>query len=133
MKAGVLKMWWENYAPSGLKEEDAEEKTLSPVYSMVMQGDALWGLSGTGVSDNSINLVLNNVPFIQTRSLISDLTSSRYTGHCHFAAATSWVDKIELRSMQNRQHVVARFTTMPIYRVPNSALTDRYLMGTRAP
>ncbi|KAG9004261.1 Transcription factor spt8 [Tulasnella sp. JGI-2019a] len=60
MKAGVLKMWWENYAPTGLgnggpaKNEDGEDKTLSPVHSMAMQGDALWSLSGT--STGHVNL-----------------------------------------------------------------------------
>lgn len=49
-KAGVLKMWWENYAPADkTMGEDADERTLSPVHCMAMQGDALWSLSGTAV------------------------------------------------------------------------------------
>ncbi|KAG8954661.1 hypothetical protein FRC04_011094 [Tulasnella sp. 424] len=56
MKAGVLKFWWENWAPpigppggaAGSQDKtQGEEKTLSAVHSMVLQADALWGLSGT--------------------------------------------------------------------------------------
>ncbi|KAG8937934.1 Transcription factor spt8 [Tulasnella sp. 408] len=56
MKAGVLKFWWENWAPTiggagtatGSQDKNqGEEKTLSAVHSMVLQADALWGLSGT--------------------------------------------------------------------------------------
>lgn len=62
MKAGVLKFWWENWAPTiggagtatGSQDKNqGEEKTLSAVHSMVLQADALWGLSGTEVSERS--------------------------------------------------------------------------------
>ncbi len=50
MKAGVLKMWWENWAPSpSLDKNEPDGKILSPVRSMAMQSDALWSLSGTAV------------------------------------------------------------------------------------
>jgi transcriptional activator SPT8 len=40
IKSGVLRSWWEN--PEG-------ESSLSPVYSMAVQADSLWGLSTTEV------------------------------------------------------------------------------------
>ncbi|KAG8902961.1 Transcription factor spt8 [Tulasnella sp. 403] len=43
MKAGVLKMWWESYGGEG--------EVLSAVHSIVLEGDALWGLSGTAQWD----------------------------------------------------------------------------------
>lgn len=54
MKAGVLKMWWENYAPTGSPDKgEGEDKALSSVHSMVIQADALWSLSGTAVGGQS--------------------------------------------------------------------------------
>lgn len=51
LKAGQLRSWWENPEhgddPSRSAEEDA---SLSPVFSMVMQSDALWSAAGTEVS-----------------------------------------------------------------------------------
>ncbi|KZT42022.1 WD40 repeat-like protein, partial [Sistotremastrum suecicum HHB10207 ss-3] len=47
MKAGVIRSWWEN-APSNTKtSEDPVEPTYSPVYSLLLHSDALWGLSGS--------------------------------------------------------------------------------------
>ncbi|KAG8878849.1 Transcription factor spt8 [Tulasnella sp. 332] len=75
MKAGVLKMWWENYAPNanttamslvgtgvGLggsvkNENGGEDKSLSPVHSMIMQGDALWSLSGTATGHVNLTTI----------------------------------------------------------------------------
>ncbi|KAG8969656.1 Transcription factor spt8 [Tulasnella sp. 419] len=55
MKAGILKTWWENYSPVAPQQpHDGDDKVLSPVHSMTLQGDALWGLSGT--STGYINL-----------------------------------------------------------------------------
>lgn len=45
MKGGVIRSWWENPA-NGDSEDDG---SLSPVYSMVVHSDALWGISGTTV------------------------------------------------------------------------------------
>ena len=48
LKYAPIRYWWEN--PSDLKrEEGAEEPPLSPVYSLLMQSDALWSLAGTEV------------------------------------------------------------------------------------
>ena len=51
MKSGQLRCWWENPIsqtnPGGAPQ--AEEQGLAPVYSLAMQGDALWALSGTDV------------------------------------------------------------------------------------
>ncbi|KDQ11704.1 hypothetical protein BOTBODRAFT_135510 [Botryobasidium botryosum FD-172 SS1] len=46
MKGGVLNCWWENVdvIPEGT---EPEIRPVSPVYSMVLQADALWGISGT--------------------------------------------------------------------------------------
>ncbi|KAK7054794.1 Transcription factor spt8 [Paramarasmius palmivorus] len=45
MKAGQLRFWWENpAAPPATMEA---ERSLAPVYSLLMQSDALWALAGT--------------------------------------------------------------------------------------
>ncbi|KAF8892532.1 WD40-repeat-containing domain protein [Infundibulicybe gibba] len=52
MKSGQLRCWWENpMSPDTAKLEamtpGEEESPLSPVYSLVMHSDALWGLAGS--------------------------------------------------------------------------------------
>ena len=50
MKAGQIRFWWEN--PGVRVNDDAsgeEEVHLAPVYSLLMQSDALWALAGTDV------------------------------------------------------------------------------------
>lgn len=47
MKAGQIRSWWEN--PAG--PVDNGDFELSPVHSLAMHSDALWGLSGTNVSE----------------------------------------------------------------------------------
>lgn len=48
LKYAPIRMWWEN--PSDVKrEEGTDEPSLSPVYSLLMQSDALWSLAGTEV------------------------------------------------------------------------------------
>ncbi|KIJ44025.1 hypothetical protein M422DRAFT_208260 [Sphaerobolus stellatus SS14] len=48
IKAPVARMWWDNpLQPPGAMDENPIGPYLSPVYSMLMQSDALWGLSGT--------------------------------------------------------------------------------------
>ncbi|KAI0035916.1 WD40-repeat-containing domain protein, partial [Vararia minispora EC-137] len=49
LKAGQIRSWWENPAGSPSFGEE-----LSPVFSLALHGDALWGLAGT--STGSINL-----------------------------------------------------------------------------
>lgn len=52
LKSAPLRYWWEN--PTDVKREDStEEPPLSPVYSLLMQSDALWTLAGTHVSSSS--------------------------------------------------------------------------------
>lgn len=50
MKSGQLRTWWENPADPSNAYSPTEETALSPVYSMLMQSDALWALAGTQVS-----------------------------------------------------------------------------------
>ena len=47
-KAGVVRGWWTNEV-EGIKD-GAVAKRMEAVYSMVMEGDGLWALSGTQVS-----------------------------------------------------------------------------------
>lgn len=48
LKYAPIRAWWEN--PSDPKrEEGVDEPPLSPVYSLLMQSDALWSLAGTEV------------------------------------------------------------------------------------
>lgn len=49
MKAGVIRSWWENAPPNSKPSEDPVESTYSPVYSLLLHSDALWGLSGSKV------------------------------------------------------------------------------------
>ncbi|KAF8328886.1 WD40-repeat-containing domain protein [Cantharellus anzutake] len=51
LKAGVLRSWWENLEDGA---RPLAETALSPVHSMTLQADALWGLSGT--ASGNINL-----------------------------------------------------------------------------
>ena len=47
LKAGQVRSWWENPdAPTA-----SAEAGRSPVHSLALHGDALWGLSGTNVSN----------------------------------------------------------------------------------
>jgi transcriptional activator SPT8 len=52
LKAGQIRTWWEH--PFGSQQQQQQQQQsgedLSPVYSMALQGDALWGLAGTVVS-----------------------------------------------------------------------------------
>ncbi|KAF9792221.1 WD40 repeat-like protein [Thelephora terrestris] len=55
LKYAPIRFWWEN--PSDFKREEGTEEahsSLSPVYSLLMQSDALWSLAGT--ESGSINL-----------------------------------------------------------------------------
>lgn len=52
MKSGQLRSWWEN--PVGLGEALGADVELSPVHSLALQADALWGLAGSNTG--SINL-----------------------------------------------------------------------------
>ncbi|KAF8320054.1 WD40 repeat-like protein [Clavulina sp. PMI_390] len=56
LKAGVLRSWWENGKPinSNGVLAPGTPASRSPVYSMAVQADALWGLSGT--KEGPINL-----------------------------------------------------------------------------
>ncbi|THU89538.1 WD40 repeat-like protein [Dendrothele bispora CBS 962.96] len=45
MKAGQLRFWWENPAPSSVPVE--EDRSISPAYSLEMHSDALWALAGS--------------------------------------------------------------------------------------
>ncbi|TDL24756.1 WD40 repeat-like protein [Rickenella mellea] len=47
MKAGHLRTWWENPADPNTVFDPVAEVTVSPVYSLLMQADALWALAGT--------------------------------------------------------------------------------------
>jgi len=48
LKYAPIRVWWEN--PSDVKkEEGTDEPPLSPVYSLLMQSDAIWSLAGTEV------------------------------------------------------------------------------------
>ena len=47
-KAGVVRGWWANEV-EGIKD-GAVAKRMEAVYSMAMEGDGLWALSGTQVS-----------------------------------------------------------------------------------
>ena len=47
MKSGQLRSWWEN--PVGLGEALGADVELSPVHSLALQADALWGLAGSKV------------------------------------------------------------------------------------
>ncbi|GJJ12113.1 hypothetical protein Clacol_006354 [Clathrus columnatus] len=57
IKAPVARMWWENpLHPPGQPDDNPVGQTFSPVYSLLMHSDALWGLSGTSACNGSINL-----------------------------------------------------------------------------
>lgn len=78
LKAGVLRSWWENGKPvtNGGALTPGTPASRSSVYSMTMQADALWGLSGTKVSR-----------FVNLRSpvfffLISSLGRPHKSVHC---------------------------------------------------
>lgn len=54
MKSGQLRFWWENPVLPDVAKSNGmilgeEESSLSPVYSLAMQSDALWTLAGTDV------------------------------------------------------------------------------------
>ena len=46
MKAGQIRSWWENTVSTG----DGGDLELSPVHSLAIHSDALWGLAGTNVN-----------------------------------------------------------------------------------
>lgn len=52
MKAGQVRCWWENAIPMANADGSAGEAPMYPVYSLAMQSDALWSLSGSDVSHN---------------------------------------------------------------------------------
>jgi transcriptional activator SPT8 len=47
LKAGQVRSWWEN-PETPMPSADAG-RSLAPVHSLALHGDALWGLSGTNV------------------------------------------------------------------------------------
>lgn len=56
LRAGVLSAWWANEEIPQVKgeEEEEEEHLVSPVHSLAIQQESLWGLSGT--ESGNINL-----------------------------------------------------------------------------
>ncbi|KAF7976733.1 hypothetical protein HWV62_5923 [Athelia sp. TMB] len=46
MKAGQIRYWWENPKPAG-NPPGSEENSIAPVYSLLLQSDALWSLAGS--------------------------------------------------------------------------------------
>ncbi|KAF8509259.1 WD40-repeat-containing domain protein [Gautieria morchelliformis] len=53
IKAPVARMWWENpLQPPGQPDDNPVGQTLSPVYSLLVHSDALWGLSEQSGSVN---------------------------------------------------------------------------------
>lgn len=62
LKYAPLKFWWEN--PSDIKREElSEERSLSPVHSLLMHSDALWTLAGTHVSCPHLHKILLELVF----------------------------------------------------------------------
>lgn len=53
MKAGQIRYWWENPKLGG---SAPEESSIAPVYSLLLQSDALWSLAGSNV-----RLLLNQI------------------------------------------------------------------------
>ncbi len=73
LKAGILRSWWENLEDGA---RPLPETSLSPVYSMTMQADALWGLSGTAVGSicrYTLTLVMICCNWCSLGTLISSL------------------------------------------------------------
>lgn len=59
IKAPVARMWWENpLQPPDQPDDTPVGQTLSPVYSLLMHSDALWGLSGTSACVSFYFLIL---------------------------------------------------------------------------
>lgn len=48
MKAGQIRYWWENPKVNG-NAPVSEETSIAPVYSLLLQSDALWSLAGSNV------------------------------------------------------------------------------------
>lgn len=48
MKAGQIRYWWENPKLGG-NPPGSEENSIAPVYSLLLQSDALWSLAGSNV------------------------------------------------------------------------------------
>jgi transcriptional activator SPT8 len=61
MKSGQIRCWWEN--PDTVNSQtgysQGGEPSLSPVYSLAMQSDALWALGGTSVSVFDPHVAMN--------------------------------------------------------------------------
>ncbi|KAF8522259.1 WD40 repeat-like protein [Hysterangium stoloniferum] len=58
IKAPVARMWWENpMQPLGHSDDNPVGSSLSPVYSLAMHSDGLWGLSGTAAVKAQIGSV----------------------------------------------------------------------------
>lgn len=53
LKYAPIRVWWENPSDSK-REEGTDEPSLSPVYSLLMQSDAIWSLAGTEVRSVSV-------------------------------------------------------------------------------
>jgi transcriptional activator SPT8 len=51
MKAGQIRSWWENpdKSRSNNTVQVSDDPSISPVYSLLMQSDALWALAGSNV------------------------------------------------------------------------------------
>ncbi|KAI0748149.1 WD40 repeat-like protein [Daedaleopsis nitida] len=47
MKAGQIRCWWENAIPTMNPDGTIADSPLYPVYSLAMQSDALWSISGS--------------------------------------------------------------------------------------
>lgn len=64
-KAGVGKGWWVSDIPDGSgsgvdggESNGGNERRVEPVYSLAVEGDGLWALTGTQVSEILISLYL---------------------------------------------------------------------------
>ncbi|KAL5511215.1 SPT8_2 [Sanghuangporus vaninii] len=112
MKAGQLRMWWENPAVPSTADSVVEDHTRSPVTALAMHSDALWALAGT--EKGHINLfTVRHEPgqFITAMHGHRNLVSSLAMQHDEMGFFSAGWDGDVYQWDLNTGHQVRKFTS----------------------
>ncbi|EJD02340.1 WD40 repeat-like protein [Fomitiporia mediterranea MF3/22] len=112
MKAGQLRMWWENPAFPTSADSVVEDHSRSPVTSLAMHSDALWALAGT--EKGHVNLfTVRHEPgqFITAMDGHRNLVSSLAISHDEMGFFSAGWDGDVYQWDLNTGHQVRKFTS----------------------